>query len=78
MSELSFLDLVHWDERGARIPKLTDAQIEEVLLAYRPTPANPICACQASTVCPACLLTQVIDQLRKPNGEAQVRDDDRA
>jgi hypothetical protein len=64
--KLSFAARVEWNEAGAHIPELTDAEVVEVLNVYRPTPDNRICYCQGESVCPYCMLTQIIDQLRRP------------
>jgi hypothetical protein len=63
--KLSFEDRIEWDEaKGATIPQLTDAEIDEVLREYRPTAENRCCECGGTRVCPACVLTQIIDQVR--------------
>jgi hypothetical protein len=64
--KLSFQDRIDWDEaKGATIPQLNDAEIDEVLREYRPTAENRCCECGGTRVCPACVLTQIIDQVRE-------------
>jgi hypothetical protein len=51
--KLSFEDRIEWDEaKGATIPQLTDAEIDEVLREYRPTAENRCCECGGTRVCP--------------------------
>lgn len=64
--KLSFRDRILWNDDGSStLPALTEAEIDEALLRYRPTPENPECRCVAADVCAACALSQIIDQLRK-------------
>jgi hypothetical protein len=61
---LSFTNRITWDASGTHIPQLTDAEIDEVLRAYRPTAENPSCECGGKRICACCMLTQVVDQVR--------------
>jgi hypothetical protein len=62
--KLSFQDRICWKASGPIIPRLTNAEIDEVLREYRPTWKNPVCDCGGERVCVACILTQIIDQVR--------------
>lgn len=62
---LTFASRITWKDGTATIPELTDLEVAEVLRLYRPTPDNRVCHCGGSTICPACMLTQIVAQLLK-------------
>jgi len=65
MQTFSFIDRIIWKEGQPILPRLSDAEIEEVLKEFRPTPENLCCECAGEWLCSPCVLTKVIDQLRR-------------